>query len=99
MNKGLTEATNPDRVQSSSGWCLGLLIYQPMSIHEKMTLFWANVFVCRDNNIWNIQNYNNVLRKHALGNFGEFVKAIAREPSMISYLNSNRNKKTSPNET
>lgn len=65
---------------------------------EKMTLFWANVFVCKDKNIWNIQAYNNVLRKHALGNFSDFVKAIAHEPSMIDYLNNKQNKKKSPNE-
>lgn len=65
---------------------------------EKMTLFWANVFVCKDQNIWHIQQYNNVLRQNAFGNFGDFVKAIAHEPSMLNYLNNKQNKKTSPNE-
>ena len=65
---------------------------------EKMTLFWANVFVCKDQNIWFIQNYNNVLRQHAFGNFGDFVKAIAHEPSMLNYLNNKQNRKKSPNE-
>ncbi|PWG04546.1 DUF1800 domain-containing protein [Polaribacter aquimarinus] len=68
------------------------------TFREKMTLFWANVFVCRDNNIFFIQQYNNTLRKHALGNFREFVKAIAKEPSMSKYLNNRQNKKKSPNE-
>lgn len=65
---------------------------------EKMTLFWANVFVCRDNNIFHLQQYNNTLRKHALGDFRSFVKAIAREPSMSKYLNNRQNLKKSPNE-
>ncbi|WP_397444524.1 DUF1800 family protein [Polaribacter sp. R77954] len=67
-------------------------------LREKMTLFWANVFVCRDNHIFFIQKYNNTLRKHALGNFREFVKAIAKEPSMSKYLNNNQNLKAKPNE-
>lgn len=67
-------------------------------LREKMTLFWANIFVCADNNTWFIQNYNNTLRKHALGNFGEFVKAVAHEASMIKYLNNKQNKKGRPNE-
>ncbi|WP_139957264.1 DUF1800 domain-containing protein [Flavicella sediminum] len=67
-------------------------------LREKMTLFWANVFVCADNNTWSIQNYNNTLRKHALGNFGQFVKAISHEASMIRYLNNKQNKKGKPNE-
>ena len=66
---------------------------------EKMTLFWANIFVCRDNNnIFHILQYNNTLRKNALGNFGDFVKAIAKEPSMSKYLNNKQNIKRKPNE-
>lgn len=67
-------------------------------LNEKMTLFWANVFVCRDNTIWHIQQYNNTLRANALGNFKDFVKAIAKEPSMSKYLNNRQNVKQSPNE-
>ena len=69
-----------------------------MLLREKMTLFWANVFVCRDNDIFFIQRYNNVLRKNALGDFREFVKVIAREPSMSKYLNNKQNVKRRPNE-
>ena len=68
-------------------------------LREKMALFWANVFVCRDNNqIFHIQQYNNILRKHALGDFRAFVKAIAKEPSMSKYLNNRQNIKQKPNE-
>lgn len=72
---------------------------EPTSIlREKMTLFWANTFVCRDNNIFHIQHYNNTLRRHALGDFRNFVKAIAKEASMSKYLNNRQNVKESPNE-
>lgn len=67
-------------------------------LREKMTLFWANVFVCKDNSIWHIQQYNNTLREHALGDFRRLVKTIAREPSMSKYLNNKQNVKQSPNE-
>jgi uncharacterized protein (DUF1800 family) len=67
-------------------------------LREKMTLFWANVFVCRDNHIFHIIEFNNTLRTHALGDFGAFVKAVARSPSMLKYLNNNRNVKLKPNE-
>ncbi len=71
----------------------------PQSVlNEKMTLFWANVFVCRDNNIFHIQHYNDTLRENALSNFGDFVKAIAKEASMSKYLNNKQNIKKSPNE-
>ncbi|CAI8200953.1 MAG: Uncharacterised protein [Formosa sp. Hel1_33_131] len=67
-------------------------------LREKMTLFWANIFVCRDNHILHALKFNNTLRTHALGNFGDFVKAISRSASMLKYLNNNRNFKKKPNE-
>ncbi len=67
-------------------------------LREKMTLFWANHFVCKDNNILHVQQFNNTLRSHALGDFRSFVKAIAKEAAMIKYLNTKQNKKLKPNE-
>lgn len=65
---------------------------------EKMTLFWANHFVCHDPNIVHFQEYQNTLRTHALGNFKDFVVAISKEASMMKYLNTRQNKKQKPNE-
>ena len=67
-------------------------------LREKMTLFWANHFVCENKNILFIQQYNNVLRKNALGNFRDFTKIISKEAAMLNYLNNKQNKKKSPNE-
>lgn len=67
-------------------------------LREKMTLFWANHFVCKDKNIVFVQHYNNTLRKHALGDFRSFVKAISKEAAMINYLNIKQNRKLKPNE-
>ena len=67
-------------------------------LNERMTLFWMNVFVCRDNVPPYIQRYNNVLRENALGNFKKFVLAVAKEPAMMRYLNTNQNLKGHPNE-
>lgn len=67
-------------------------------LREKMTLFWANHFVCEDNSIVYIQQFNNTLRQQALGNFGDFVKAISKEAAMTKYLNTKQNKKQKPNE-
>ncbi|MFP2997691.1 DUF1800 domain-containing protein [Spongiivirga sp. MCCC 1A20706] len=67
-------------------------------LRERMVLFWTNHFVCRDNNILFIQQYNNTLRKHALGNFRDFLIAVSKEPAMLNYLNNQQNRKWSPNE-
>ncbi|SFC98248.1 DUF1800 domain-containing protein [Algibacter pectinivorans] len=67
-------------------------------LREKMTLFWANHFVCEDNSITYIQQFNNTLRKHALGDFKAFVNAVSKEAAMTKYLNTKQNKKQRPNE-
>jgi uncharacterized protein (DUF1800 family) len=67
-------------------------------LSEKMTLFWANHFVCHDKNIIHFQQYQNTLRTHALGNFKDFVIAISKEAAMIKYLNAKQNRKQQPNE-
>ena len=67
-------------------------------LREKMTLFWANHFVCESKNILFIQSYNNVLRKNALGNFKDFTKTVSKEAAMLNYLNNKQNRKESPNE-
>ncbi|AUC21709.1 hypothetical protein BTO15_06135 [Polaribacter sejongensis] len=67
-------------------------------LREKMTLFWANHFVCENKNILFVQSYNNMLRENALGDFRNFTKSVSKEAAMLSYLNNKQNKKKSPNE-
>lgn len=67
-------------------------------LRERMTLFWANHFVVRGRNIVYYQSFNNTLRGHALGNFRDFVLAVAKEASMLNYLNNQQNLKKKPNE-
>jgi uncharacterized protein (DUF1800 family) len=81
----------------NSHW-IDRLVTTEETLREKMTLFWANHFVCYDPNIFYVQQYNNILRNNALGNFGDFVKAISKEPAMLRYLNNKQNSKHTPNE-
>ena len=67
-------------------------------LRERMTLFRANHFACKDQNPRFAQNYNNTLRYFALGDFRDFVKAISKEAAMLRYLNGNQNRKNRPNE-
>ncbi|MCX7546485.1 DUF1800 domain-containing protein [Xanthomarina sp. F1114] len=67
-------------------------------LNEKVTLFWINHFSCHDRNILHLQNFNNTIRYQGLGNFGDLVKAVSREATMIKYLDLRQNKKNRPNE-
>lgn len=65
---------------------------------ERMTYFWHGHFACETKFSLLATRQLNTLRKHALGNFGSLVLAIARDPAMIRYLNNQQNRKLQPNE-
>ncbi|MEO5571300.1 MAG: DUF1800 domain-containing protein [Bacteroidia bacterium] len=68
------------------------------SLREKMTFFWSGHFACRVNDIGFANRLNNTIRKHALGNFGELLAAVSKEPAMLQFLNNKLNRKMHPNE-
>jgi uncharacterized protein (DUF1800 family) len=65
---------------------------------EKMTLFWHGHFACEPRAPFLAVAYCNTLRKNALGSFRELLLAVAKDASMIRYLNNQQNRKNSPNE-
>ncbi len=89
---------NRKKLKSYNKLWLERLMQSNESLRERMTLFWANHFACFDFNVYFVQQYNNTLRDHALGNFGDFVKTISKEPAMLRYLNNRQNRKQKPNE-
>ncbi|MBC3788866.1 DUF1800 domain-containing protein [Spirosoma utsteinense] len=68
------------------------------ALREKMALFWHGHFACRVRNPGAVQHYVNTLRQHALGNFGELLMAVSKEPAMLQFLNNQQNRKNAPNE-
>jgi hypothetical protein len=74
---------------------------QTRSLTERMTLFWHNHFVSSQQKVRSPQlmyRQNLLLRRHALGNFGKLLQAVARDPAMVIYLDSASNRKGQPNE-
>ena len=67
-------------------------------LREKMTFFWHDHFACRIEHPFGMQDLNNVMRRHALGNFGDLLTAISKHPAMLEYLNNRQNRKAHPNE-
>ncbi len=92
---------NGRRKNSFKAWWVSQMLNQSPNIREKMVLFWHNHFATEtavvDNAIY-IYRHNELLRKHALGNFREMVKAITLDPAMLKYLNGNANTKKAPDE-
>jgi len=95
--KELKEKSKAKMLDLTHAW-MGQMIHSKALLRERMTLFWANHFVCRDRNPSHLLQYNNTLRANALGDFRAFVKAISKEASMLKYLNGKQNRKLKPNE-
>ncbi|GAB3900283.1 DUF1800 domain-containing protein [Larkinella knui] len=82
-------------------WWANLMLNQPVSLLEKMTLFWSNHFVVTDvavNDYRYVYQYNALLRHHALRNFKAFTIAITQDPAMLRFLNGNQNVAGTANE-
>lgn len=96
-----TSDFNSSRHTSLKAWWVGLMLAQPVSLREKMTLFWHNHFVSEATVIGDARltyRQNDLLRQHAMGNFKTMTKLVTLDPAMLKYLNGNTNTKTNPNE-
>ena len=82
-------------------WWYREMLETDSPLTEKMTLFWHNHFVSSQQKVKSpvlMARQNQLLRRHALGNFGELLHAVAKDPAMVVYLDNVSNKKSSPNE-
>ncbi|HBN76898.1 MAG TPA: hypothetical protein DD473_13985 [Planctomycetaceae bacterium] len=82
-------------------WWTHRLLNTSAPLLEKMTLFWHGHFATGAEKVKDAQlmfDQNQILREHALGNFGSLVHAISQDPAMLIYLDSASNRKVHPNE-
>jgi uncharacterized protein (DUF1800 family) len=96
-----TSDFNPVRRTSLRSWWTGLMIGQPVSLVEKMTLFWHNHFVTESVDVTDARmayRYNALLRQNALGNFRTLARLVTTDCAMLRYLNGNTNTGANPNE-
>lgn len=85
-------------MQLNHGWISRMADPAESNLLERMCFFWHGHFACETKFGLLATRQLNTLREHALGNFRNLVLAIARDPSMIRYLNNQQNRKRSPNE-
>ncbi|GJM18671.1 MAG: hypothetical protein DHS20C14_08840 [Phycisphaeraceae bacterium] len=89
------------QIRAMGEWWLGRMIETPRPLEEKMTLFWHGHFATGYRTIENSYHMflqNQLFRRHAVGNFGELLFAIVRDPAMLRYLNNNASRADDPNE-
>jgi uncharacterized protein (DUF1800 family) len=70
-------------------------------LEERMTLFWHDHFATANYKVANpaaMYAQNQLIRSNALGSFRTLLSSIARDPAMLRWLDSNSNRRASPNE-
>ncbi len=77
------------------------LVNTKRPLQEKMVLFWHHVFATGNSKV---DNYDqmleqiNLFREHGMGNYGELLLQVAKNPTMIFWLDNNQNHGTAVNE-
>jgi len=78
------------------------VVYSPRQLFERMAVFWSdhfNISLLGDLGVFlKPTDDREVIRRHALGRFGDLLRASAQSPAMIDYLNNNTNVRGHPNE-
>jgi uncharacterized protein (DUF1800 family) len=70
-------------------------------LQEKLVLFWHDHFATSYTKVGDLDqmaDQNRLLRQTCKGNFKAFVKAINKDPAMMEFLDTVRNRDTEPNE-
>lgn len=82
-------------------WWLYLMIHSPHPVLEKLTLFWHGHFATSAAKVTDpslMLAQNELLRKHAFGEFRTLLRGITRDTAMLLWLDSATNRKSRPNE-
>jgi uncharacterized protein (DUF1800 family) len=81
---------------------LARAVWSRRQLLEVMTEFWSNHLnvTCPSGDMWDSRaDYDAaVIRKYALGTFADLLKASARHPAMLAYLDNRSSTKAAPNE-
>ncbi|MBI2850906.1 MAG: DUF1800 domain-containing protein [Chloroflexi bacterium] len=92
---------NLDNLVDLQRWWFLRMIYTKHPLQEKLVLFWHSLLTSGYSKVGRgpyMYEQNQTLRKLSVGRFGDMLKAIARDPAMLIWLDSQVNKKAAPNE-
>ncbi len=93
---------NAAELNDLRAWWLAEMARTDAPLREQMTLFWHGHFTSATGKLPNFTQafyqQNVTWRKHAIGNFREFLEAVTLDPCMLCYLDLEESNKAHPNE-
>jgi uncharacterized protein (DUF1800 family) len=99
-----TDVKTGDKVRDTLAmvdWWVDRMQQPDRLVEERMTWFWHDHFATSVQKVrvpYLLMQQHATLRQHALGNFGELLHAVAKDPAMLLYLDGITNAATERNE-
>ena len=90
-----------EQARELRNWWIEEMLVTDQPMVERMTLFWHNHFTSSLEKVKYapaMYRQNELFRREAFGNFGRLLKAVARDPAMLIYLDGVRSVARQPNE-
>ncbi len=87
--------------QELQAWWTAEMVLTDSPFTERLVLFWHNHFVSEQRKVRDPEfmwRQNSLFRKHAAGNFREFLRAVTLDAAMVIYLDTQQNERQKPNE-
>jgi len=89
---------NREGVRNLNMYWMHNMVNTAAQLREKIAFFWHGHFACRNLNVFYQQGLLDVIRRNALGNFGDLLKEVSKSAAMLFFLNNQQNRKDHPNE-
>ncbi len=90
-----------DNLDTARAWWLRRMLLTPHPLLEKLTLFWHGHFAASIDKVGRASmmvGQIQLLRSHALGRFDAMLRAVARDPAMLVWLDAAANHKARPSQ-
>ena len=82
-------------------WWMALILEGGSPLRERMTLVWHDHFATSNDKVGDVRlmyAQNELFRVHGLGDFRTLLKAVARDPAMLRWLDGESNRRGHANE-
>lgn len=82
-------------------WWMALILECGAPLRERMALVWHDLFATSNDKVDDVRlmfAQNELFRTHGLGDFRTLLRAVARDPAMLRWLDGDSNRRGHPNE-
>ena len=89
------------KLEHLQAWWMSLITGEGVPLVERATLMWHDHFATSNDKVDDVRMMhaqNETLREHALGDFRELLRRLAKDPAMLVWLDGDANKRGNPNE-